>query len=278
MNMLFDDDEPRLSRSAAAATLLALAACCLAAPAAHAQSFDAVRLNAAPPGHSGGMGGVVAIAGRAYLGSDDTRNAVLPLIDYQWANGWFAGMSNGVGYQFSRSQQLQYGLRLTPNLGRKESRSTDLAGMGDIPSRLEAGGFFNLYLSPNMAVTSSLRYGGGADSRGAVLDLGTMYSRQVSPSWRLSASVGAGFANAASLQSDFGVTTAQAAISHYAVYTPQGGTRDLHGSVAGTLSLGPRTFMTASVAGVRLQGDAQDSPLVRKRSTVLGVLALAYAF
>ncbi len=97
----------------------------------------------------------------------ERRTLALPLLDHPWANGWFAGTTNGIGYNFSGSQRLQYRLRLTADLGRKESRSSALRGMGDVDAKAEFGGFFNLAWTPEFSLTSSVRYGFGRCQRGA---------------------------------------------------------------------------------------------------------------
>ncbi|MGS0753433.1 MipA/OmpV family protein [Roseateles sp. GG27B] len=102
-----------------------LVAACLAAasPAVFAQAFDAVRLFGAAPTEGRGTVGVAAIFAHQYQGSDERRTMALPLLDYRWPNGWFAGTSNGIGYDFSSNPYMNYGLRLTADLGRSESRS-----------------------------------------------------------------------------------------------------------------------------------------------------------
>ena len=92
---------------ALSATLLGVAH-----PAA-AQSFDAVQLRNAPPGADGGSVGLVVVSTPEYLGGDQRKTLVFPNVSYQWANGWFAGLDNGVGYNFSKNPALHYGLRLT---------------------------------------------------------------------------------------------------------------------------------------------------------------------
>ena len=128
----------------------------LASPAVLAQAFDAVRLYGAA-GQDGGTAGAAFIGGNAYPGSDKRRNLILPLLDYEWNNGWFAGTTNGLGYDFAkRPDLLQYGLRLTLDRGRKANLATALNGMGDIDIKPEAGAFFNYFPSPQWFLTSSL--------------------------------------------------------------------------------------------------------------------------
>lgn len=145
---------------------LAAAAGFVVASAAHAQAFDAVRLYGAAPGSDGGLFGAALLNVPQYSGATDQRWMLLPLLDYQWKSGWFAGTSNGVGMNFSGNPAQQYGVRLTADIGRNENRSPALRGMGDVGPSLEAGGFFNQYLSPETFLTSSLRYGAGRQHDG----------------------------------------------------------------------------------------------------------------
>ena len=248
------------------------------APTAFAQAFDVVRLYGASRADDGGMVGAAAIAGRMYQGSSERRILLVPLLDYQWKNGWFAGTTNGLGYNFSRRPDMDYGVRLTADLGRDESRSTALRGLGDVDARPEIGVFYNYSLSPSLALTSSLRYGSGNDKSGMVLDVGAAYSMLLAPQWRLGLGVTATVANADYMQSYFGVTPAQSARSGYAPYTASAGLRDVRASAALTYSITPRVAITTALSASSLQSDAKDSPITRKRSTATGLVSAFYAF
>jgi outer membrane scaffolding protein for murein synthesis (MipA/OmpV family) len=261
----------------AALALLASAAT-LGTSAAQAQAFDAVKLFGAAPGQSGGLAGAALIAGHAYMGSDERWNRILPLLDYQWHNGWFAGTTNGVGVDFSNDTSNSYGLRLTADFGRKEDRSDALIGMGDIDPRPEIGGFFNHYVSREIFLTSSLRYGSGNDRKGLIADVGAGYSTQFAPQWRIGVNVATSYVNANYMQSNFGVTAEQAAATGYALTTPGAGFRDLRSSAALTYVVGPRFTMTGVFNVVSLQNDAKSSPLTREKNSVNGVFALSYGF
>jgi outer membrane scaffolding protein for murein synthesis (MipA/OmpV family) len=267
----------KLSISSTLLSVVALGAT-LSAPTARAQAFDAVRLYGAAPDKDGGLVGAAVLVGSKYQGSDERRTLLLPVLDYQWASGWFAGTTNGVGYNFSGSKGLQYGLRLTADLGRKESRSTALRGMGDVDAKAEVGGFFNYALTPEFSVTSSLRYGAGRDGKGLVGDLGAAYSTPLAARWRLGVGGGVSFANADYMQSFFGVNMEQAQASGYREYTPRAGVRNGRVNLALTHQINPRTSVTAGVTANALMGDAADSPLVRRKTSVNGLLAAAYAF
>ena len=250
----------------------------LAAPQISAQAFDAVRLYGATPGGDGGTLGAAVISTRQYPGSDESRTVIYPLLDYQWKSGWFAGTTNGIGINLSKRQDLDYGLRLTADLGRAQSRSSALNGMGDIDAKLEFGGFFNYAINPQTVLTSSLRYGSGNNSRGLLIDVGAAYAYPLAPQWRLGLGVAATFANAEYLQSYFGVNATQSLASGYAAYTPGTGLRDVRANLSLTYQLNPSTAITTAVSFSSLQGDAQDSPLTRQRNSAIGILAVSYGF
>ena len=248
----------------------------LASPAVLAQAFDAVRLYAA--GQEGGTAGAAFIGGNAYPGSDKRRNLILPLLDYEWNNGWFAGTTNGLGYDFAKRPDLQYGLRLTADRGRKANLAPALNGMGNIDIKPEAGAFFNYFPSPQWFLTSSLRYGAGNNSKGLVVDLGAGHASQIAPEWRLVLGAAVTLTNADYLQTYFGVTPAQAAASGYAVYAPGAGGRDARANAALTYFLSRQVTFTGALSISTLLGGAKDSPLARKTSVPTGVFAISYTF
>ena len=272
MSFVFALTSPRLKALAIAAGLT------LAAPAVLAQAFDAVRLFGAASGVDGGTAGVAFIAGTGYPGANERRNLVLPLLDYQWTNGWFAGTSNGVGYEFGKRLDMQYGLRLTFDRGRDADRSTVLRGMGDIDIKPEAGAFFNYFVSPQVFLTSSLRYGAGNNGRGMVVDLGAGYATQLAAQWRMAVGAAVTLANADYMQSYFGVTAAQSVASGHPVYTPGAGVRDVRANLSVNYFLTRQVTFTTALSISTLQGSATDSPLTRKSTSPTGVFVIGYAF
>jgi outer membrane scaffolding protein for murein synthesis (MipA/OmpV family) len=258
----------------------ALLACSMlcAAGAAQAQAFDAVRLFAVPAGDGEGLAGLAVIAGHEYLGSDERKTMVLPALSYQWKNGWFAGTGNGVGYKFHSPPTMQYGLRVTVDLGRDESDATALAGMGDIDIRPEVGGFFNYFISPEWFLTTSFRYGAGNDRDGSQTDVGVGWSSQIAPQWRAGLGVAATYVNSKYMQAFYGVTPEQSARSGYAVYTPGAGWRDVRASASLTYYLNPDWSLTGGVTVRALQGDVKASPIVIEDLPGSGLLAITYKF
>ncbi len=241
-------------------------------------NYDELRPVAEGGGRSGGRVGAALIAGHQYMGSDESRTSLLPIIDYQWSSGWFAGISNGVGYDFSSQPGLRYGLRLTADAGRKENRSSALAGLGDISARPEIGAFLSAGVGSGLMLTSSLRYGSGNDRKGFLASLGADYGLALAPSWRLKLGVGATLANADYMQEHFGISAAQSATSGYAPYSACGGVRDVHASAGITYSIQKGMNVSAQLSETSLQGDAADSPITRQKTSPTALVAFSYAF
>lgn len=251
----------------------------MAAPSVFAQAFDVVRLFGVQTKADIGFVGAAVVFGNQYMGSDESRTQVFPSLDYQWKNGWFAGTTNGIGYNFSdRPEVMSYGLRLTADFGRKEHRSEALRGMGDIDARAEFGGFFNYYVTPEIAIFTTLRYGAGDGSDGVVTDFGVSYSTVVSPGWRLGLSATTTFVDSNYMQSFFGVTPEQSLTSGYAPFSAGSGIRDVRVGLSLTYDITSHIGLTGAVGARSLQGDAKDSPLTRDSSNFNGVVALLYRF
>lgn len=250
-----------------------------ASGAAHAQAFDAVRLDGPDPeGRGQGRAGLALIAGHQYLGSDERRWRLLPGIEYRWANGWFAGVGNGIGYRFRSGPQWQYGLRLAADFGRKEHRSSVLRGLGDVETRPEAGAFLNWQASREVSVSTSLRYGSGNERDGLVADVGLHHGMQLAPQWRLGSGIALTWVNRAYMQSYFGITPEQSVRSGYAVSPVGAGLRDVRLGTSLTHIINRGWAVTLALSVSSLQGDAKDSVIVRERTPVTGILALGFRF
>lgn len=225
----------------------------------------------------GGVVGMALLAGKSYQGSDESRYRALPAIDYQWSNGFFAGVLNGVGYNASSTPFMAYGLRITADFGRKE-RGQALQGMGDIDPRALPGAFFNVSPTRTTTLSSSLRYGSGNEGKGALLDLGAGWSTPLSPELRVGVNLATTWANKEAMAAYFGVSGEQAARSGYATYSPAAGLRDVRVGTSVVYRLTPEWSLTGTVGYSELLGDARRSPIVRDRASTSYVLALGYSF
>ncbi|MFY7866080.1 MipA/OmpV family protein [Roseateles sp.] len=253
---------------------LLLAGACAAT--AHAQGFDAVRLYGAKIAEDGATIGIGAVYAPKYMGAKDYHVQGFPLIDYRWANGFFAGSGNGIGYNFAKSGPATYGLRLTADLGRKESLDARLRGMGDVDIRPEAGAFFNYALAEGLEATHSLRYGSGQAKKGLVADFGISYTRPVAPRFLLGVGVGASVVNAEHMQSYFGVNTQQSQKSGWAFYSPKAGLRDARINLLLSYALSERSGFSLGVSANQLGSEAKASPLTQKSRSLSAFGGFSY--
>lgn len=213
-----------------------------------------------------------------HFGSDEARVSVLPAIEYQWANGWFAGTNRGIGYNFSRDTALQLGLGLGLDLGRKESATGTLAGMGSMDARVEYAAFVNYAPDRYWRLSSLLRYGSGDTGQGATVNLGVGYVMPIAPQWRLEGGASTTWANTQHMQSYFGVSASQSQQSGNAVYSPSAGLRDLTASLKLGYQVAPQVAVTGGVTATGLLGDARMSVLTVQPDTISGSLSIGYAF
>lgn len=221
----------------------------------------------------------LSVASKAdYSGSGGPPATVMPAIEYQWANGWYAGTNRGMGYNFSKDPAVQYGLGLGLDLGRKESITGVLAGMGSIDSKVEYGAFLNYAPDRNWRLSSVLRYGSGDTGEGATADFGVGYAMDIAPQWRLDLGVSTTWANSQYMQSYFGVSAAQALQSGHAEYSPASGIREVGAGLNLNYQITPKISISGGLKASSLVGDARNSPLITRTENVSGSVSVAYAF
>lgn len=201
-----------------------------------------------------------------YVGSNKRRYRAMPSINAVWKNGWFAGFPRGIGYNFSSDKSLEYGLRLTMDMGRKQGSSASLAGLGDIAARAEFGPFVSYAVSPQLKLNSSVRYGSGVDSQGMLIDLGAHYRIPLAANDAVTLGVATVYANRNYMQSYYGVTAAQATTSKYAPYAAQAGIRDIDLSASYTHKFDRHWAMVTGVTLGRLGSAVQASPITKSNS------------
>ena len=228
---------------------------------------------------AGGVVGIGIASLPEYRGADHNRIRAVPLLEYHWANGMFVGGDNDavIGYQISSAPGLQYGVALSADEGRKERRSKVLSGMGDIATRAIFLGFAKGAITDHLSVSSSVHVGAGDDSKGALLKLGAAYAIPLSPSAQLNFNLGATLANASYMQSFYGVSATQAAMSGYRVYTPSGGVHDATVGMRLSYQIDRDWSLLAGWSNTTLSSNAKDSPLVRKSSGQKLVIGAAYS-
>lgn len=255
-------------------SLLAVAA------SANAQTSEFVQLTPAPylAKDANYSLGAIALYLPRYTGSDEHRWALYPMFDAQWKNGAFFSAVSGLGYNFSKDPSLQYGLRMSAEAARDESRSAKLHGLGDVDTTFEPGAFFNYLPNANYALQSSIRYGSGVDHDALQVSFGGRASTAIDSRNRLTASLAANWANTKYLQSYFGVNAAQSAASGYPQFSPSSGLTDLRLGASWSWNIDTNWSLTTGTQVKHLLGDAAKSPFVFQRNPVTVYSTANYSF
>lgn len=246
----------------------------LAAPAFAQFEFDYVGEDGSTPNRLR-VGGAL-YNGPRYLGSDERRTLLLPVVNYRWGDGWFAGTGNGIGYEFSRQRGTRFGLRATFDPGRRESHSDALRGMGNISPHPEIGVYFNQALVQELQLTTSLRF--GAAGTGLVGDIGLGTGFELGSGVALRVAALATLANGHYMQEFFGVSAGQAQSSGYPQTDAGAGVRDIRANLSLFWAVTPEWLASGTFVVRSLRGDARSSPLTRDATNVSALLSLSYRF
>ncbi|MEB0138767.1 MULTISPECIES: MipA/OmpV family protein [unclassified Undibacterium] len=222
--------------------------------------------------------GAAAIFMPSYQGSNERRKAVYPLFDAHWKNGFFLSTVNGLGYNFSKSGNLQYGLRMSLEGARDVSRSSKLQGLGDVATTIEPGAFANYHINQNYSLLTSLRYGSGVDHNGLQVSFGARATTELNDKHRLTATVSANWANSQYMQSYFGVNATQSQASGYTPYTPSAGLTDVKLGTSWHWTIDTNWSLTTGATISRYSNDVSKSPFVFQNSPVVVYSAASYRF
>jgi outer membrane scaffolding protein for murein synthesis (MipA/OmpV family) len=209
------------------------------------------------------LGGGASYAPR-YEGAANNRLRFMPLVDASYKDGhFFMSLLRGVGYNFSESRNVQYGVRLSPGHGRRESADPHLHGMGNIGFTPEAGLFFNQRFAP-WYISGGISSG----SHGTHAELGGGIGFPLSVADRLRLGVNLNWGNAKYNQTYFGVTAAQAAASGNVIntYDSSAGIKDYAMTANWLRNYDKDWFSNAGLSYKWLAGPAKQSPLTQRSS------------
>ena len=286
---------------------LVMAAACSAAGA------QTPTVNPMPDGSRDMYVGLGVASAPAWEGAARRRTSAWPVLQVEWSNGMFisglkAGMHLGQGgavefgpllaYQPRRSDAgAQQGLGGVGIMGGQQPsfsppsldgqfpvsalRRNDnrLAGLDAVPARVLGGGFLNVYLTPQVRLTSELLYGSGNARSGARIELGVQrLAIALAPHHALSLSAGATLANRGDSQAYFGVSVDESLRSANPAYDARGGLRALHAGAHWNWTLAPSWMLSTGLQASHLAGSIADSPLVQRANALTVTSALAVRF
>ncbi len=248
--------------------------------------------------------GLGVISEPTYTGGDERRVRALPLVQLEWSNGIFiAGTSAGI--HLSHQPSLEYGPLLAlqakrtdsgagPNAGgvtpaipgmirpastRAAQPADALAGMDEIPARLQGGVFLNYSVTPKLRLTNSVLYGAGKWHDGLVWKLGVQHTAaDITAHHRITVGAGVTMVNNSYNTSFYGVSAAEAVNSGHPAYAAGSGVQDVYLGAGWNWALSPSWILASGARVTRLQGDARHSPLVQRPTNVSIFSGLAYRF
>lgn len=221
------------------------------------------------------MGAGVSYAPR-YEGAAYNRLRLVPLLDVSYSKGgFFIGIARGIGYNFSESKYIQYGVRVLVGQARSQDEDPRLYGMGNINYYPEASLFLSSRLGP-----LSIFSGVANSTYGTHADLGASIGFPISQDDRLSLRTTVNWGDTAYNQTYFGVTPAQAAASGNVLtpYNATAGKKDTVWGASWRHSFDKEWTGSASLTHKRLEGSAQFSPLTQRTSMLGFSYMLIYRF
>ena len=210
-----------------------------------------------------------------YPGARKSDTLLLPALDYQHANGFFASTDLGLGWNLSPTPAVQAGVRLWPQFGR--SRKDGPAGLEPIGLRIQPQAYANLQVGQVLLLQSGLLYGAGRDRDGLQLELGATSGIPVGDSL-IGIGLAATWANRAYQQSYFGVSAAESRASGLPAFSPKSGLLDTSLTISAELKFGPQWRLSGQVVLARLSTDTARSPVVQDRRQDLATLTLWRSF
>jgi len=216
-----------------------------------------------------------------YAGADKSRVRALPFIERTYDSGVFLSTLRGVGYQttiegFNLSGALTYGG------GRKDHKTTfsgsdALRGMGDIEGSAQAvlGVSYTLgTVGLSLGTTQNLAH----REYGATYTLGASMPLYTSASDQIGLSASATYGDDKHMQTYYGVTAAQSALSGYRIYSAKGGFENAGVSVSWHHVIDKNWSIRSAAGYTRLLTNAGDSPLTQRQNTPTLMTGFIYKF
>lgn len=244
--------------------------------AGHAEALGGLILIDKPPAQDYSLSIGPSVAGYPESpGSSRTKVVPIPGVDFYWALGAFASTDIGLGWNFSRRENLQFGVRLWPVFGRDDERSQRL-GLSNLGTRLGKGLFLNYAPLPFLILQSSVLAGSAYKGDGVQVEAGATVGAPIGDRALLGVTLGGTWANSAHARSYYGVTPDEAAVGGLPVYSLRGGLSDVNLQLVGEMRLTEHWKVSGQLVGARLVGDAGRSPVIMSRNQTTFSLTLWY--
>jgi outer membrane scaffolding protein for murein synthesis (MipA/OmpV family) len=238
-----------------------------------------------------GMAGSVA---PTYSGSDRTGYAIAPAGRIVWrgysistssvarASSAVAGSNRssetGLTGPLYRGRKFAFGFGASINRGRTVAEEDAQLGLKDLRGTLMGRMRVRYHFTPNLALTALLVGDVLGRQGGLELPIGLGWSHLLRPGLLFSTDIGMTFANAKSLDNNYGIGPREQAASGLPLYRPRAGLREVAGSIGLVGEPSEHWVWVARISLVRLVGPAADSPIVRQSFQPALLVGGAYRF
>ncbi len=258
--MRTEPNRPRRGRASRAALLIALLL-----PAGRAGAEGGLLLVDPVPDHPQLSTGATLFLFPRYPGSAARDPLPIPAFEWLAPNGLFVSTDLGIGWNASHRKDLQYGVRLWPDLPRSSGDGPRLQGLPGIPLRIERALFANWMPVEFAQLQSALRTGLGADGRGVLAEAGTSIGAPLGNQVLVGVTVGMSWANQSFRQAWFGIDPEIAREVGRQPFHAGAGWQDLQFSLGGEWQMAPDWRLDLRTEHWRLLGAAAASPLTESR-------------
>jgi MipA family protein len=250
----------------------------LALAASSADAAGGLLLIGAPPKESYSLAVGPALDGTPEApGSDRTRLLPLPGVDFYSSLGGFVSTDYGVGWNFSKRDDLQFGVRLWPVLARDDDVSKQ-RGLQPIGNRLGKGVFLNYAPWPFLILQSGVLAGSAYHGDGVQAEAGATLGTRLGEATLIGLTLGGTWANSAYMRSYFGVTPEESAAGGLPVYTPGSGWLDANLQLNAETRFSEHWKLSGQLIAARLVGDAGASPVTLSKQQTTFSVTLWYEF
>lgn len=212
-----------------------------------------------------------------YDGARDYKARAMPLIQYNHDMFFIAPRAGApaAGIRATLSPDWAGGLYL--GLGFKRKAEDDLAGLDEVKTHGLAGAF--LEWSPGRFSVSADLQQAMKSGYGATLQLGASYALLQTQKNQIRLGANTVWGNDDNMDTWFGISRAEAArSSRYDSYSASAGFRSAGLSLTWTHSLNDNWSVMTGVGVKTLLGDAKDSPISERDTSVNGSVGVLYRF
>jgi outer membrane protein len=237
-----------------------------------------------------GMAGSIS---PTYSGSDETGYAIEPAGRIVWRGysistssvarasstaGSSRGAETGLSGPLYRRNEFAFGFGASLNRGRSVGEEDARLGLKDLRGTLVGRMRMRYYFNPDLVLTATLVGDLLGRQGGLELPVGLGWRRLLRPGLLFNADVGMTFANAKSMDNNYGIGPAEQAASGLPLYRPGSGIREVAASVGLVGEPSEHWVWVARLTLVKLVGPAAESPIVKQSFQPGLLVGFAYRF